>query len=159
MDRYNQILTHPGYIERVKKLRQLEKDRMFCRHDITHFLDVARIMYIISLENGNNIDKDIIYASALLHDTGRVEQYNESIPHHIASVSFARSVLPDCGYSQEEIEEICFAIYNHRNNAEGESKLSELLFSADKLSRLCFDCSAEKDCYWDDTLKNNYIRY
>ena len=159
MDRYNLILNHPEYLKRLKKLRQLEQDRVFCRHDITHSLDVARIMYIISLEKKYNIDKDIIYATALLHDTGRREQYNDNIPHNLASVKIAQSILSDCRYSDSEIEEICVAICKHRKKTQVRSRLTELLFSADKLSRLCFECKAEKECYWDKELKNNNIIY
>ena len=121
MDRYNLILNHPEYLKRLKKLRQLEQDRVFCRHDITHSLDVARIMYIISLEKKYNIDKDIIYATALLHDTGRIEQYNDNIPHNLASVKIAQSILSDCRYSDSEIEEICVAICKHKKKHRSEA--------------------------------------
>ena len=106
-----------------------------------------------------NIDKDIIYATALLHDTGRIEQYNDNIPHNLASVKIAQSILSDCRYSDSEIEEICVAICKHRKKTQVRSRLTELLFSADKLSRLCFECKAEKECYWDKELKNNNIIY
>ena len=37
--------------------------------------------------------------------------------------------------------------------------LSQLLYEADKKSRLCFLCPAEKECYWDLSKKNMTIQY
>ena len=43
----NRILINETYRTELDKLRELEKDRVFCGHDIEHFLDVARITMII----------------------------------------------------------------------------------------------------------------
>ena len=40
---------------------------------MVHFLDVARIGTIIALEEGLKIDREWIYAAALLHDCGKHE--------------------------------------------------------------------------------------
>ena len=50
MDRINQIISHPLWRENMEKLRNLEKDRIYCRHGIDHLLDVARLSYIEVLE-------------------------------------------------------------------------------------------------------------
>ena len=52
MDRINQICAHPRWKECVEKIRVLEQNRIFCRHETTHFLDVARIAYNENLEYG-----------------------------------------------------------------------------------------------------------
>ena len=57
------------------KNRAAEADRRFCRHSMVHFLDVARIGTIIALEEGLKINREWIYAAALLHDCGKHEQY------------------------------------------------------------------------------------
>ena len=36
-----------------------------------HFLDVARLAWIAGLEQGLGLDKEIVYAAALLHDIGK----------------------------------------------------------------------------------------
>ena len=55
MVRINRICAHPRWNESVKKIHALERDRIFYKHDIAHFLDVARIAYIEDLENGLGI--------------------------------------------------------------------------------------------------------
>ena len=77
----------------MEQIRVLEQDRIFCRHDTTHFLDVARIAYIENLENGLGLAKEEIYAAALLHDIGRHLQYTRGIPHEQASAMEAEGIL------------------------------------------------------------------
>ena len=50
MERIQKILNHPLYQEQFKLLQDAEKDREFCRHTMEHFVDVARLMYIYTLE-------------------------------------------------------------------------------------------------------------
>ena len=47
MKRIDQILSHPVFREQFALLQEAEKDRIFCRHTMEHFLDVARLMYIL----------------------------------------------------------------------------------------------------------------
>ena len=89
MKRIHKIQNHPIFREQYQLLVEAEKDRIFCRHTMEHFLDVARLMYIYDLEDGAGIDKEIIYAAALLHDIGRYEQIRIGTPHHIAGAKLA----------------------------------------------------------------------
>ena len=57
MDRIDRIMGHPVFVENLQKNKAAETGRDFCRHDMVHFLDVARIGTIISLERGIPIDK------------------------------------------------------------------------------------------------------
>lgn len=75
MERFQKIVWHEKYKETYERLQQLEIDRKFCGHDIEHFLSVARISYLMILEKRLPVSKDIIYATALLHDLGRADQY------------------------------------------------------------------------------------
>lgn len=157
MNRYQLIYKDIRYRKLLSELTELEKKRKFCRHNIQHFLDVARIMYILNIEKKYGISKDIIYAAALLHDIGRVQQYKNGIPHNKSSADIAGEILADVGYVPEEISEICSAILFHRDKPENKNLLSELLYKADKLSRSCFDCAAENECYWSSEIKNKEI--
>lgn len=141
------------------EIEALEKHREFCMHDLRHFLDVARIMYIINLENIFNIPKYVIYATALLHDIGRAEQYENGTPHDIASVQIAENILLQCNYDTKEINEILEAIGEHRNNTENLNGLSYLLYKCDKLSRNCIYCKATYNCNWKEEQKNFKIIY
>lgn len=152
MQRCNKIYNHPLYKEQTKKISLLERDRKFCRHHLEHALDVARIAYINILENGLTIPKELIYAAALLHDSGRYS----GVPHNESGANLARKIMPDCGFSNEETELVADAISGHRD-IKHSTVFSKVLYDADKKSRLCFTCEAQSDCYWEKEKRNHLI--
>lgn len=158
-DKVNLIIENHSFKYHLSKIEELEKNREFCIHDMQHFLDVARIMYILCLENTLNIPKYMIYTTALLHDIGRAEQYEKGTPHHIASVEIAKIILLQCKYDTREIDEILEAIGKHRDNTETLNTLSYLLYKGDKLSRNCAHCTAIDGCKWPEDKKNFKIVY
>jgi putative nucleotidyltransferase with HDIG domain len=159
MKRVNLILAHEKYKDYIDRISKCEIGREFCIHDMNHFMDVARISYIFTLERGLKHTKEEIYAAALLHDIGKWQQYENKIPHEIAGAELAYDILNDCDFNEQEIEKIVSAIKNHRNKSNIKNSLDDLLFAADKLSRACFKCSAEKECYWPQDQKNFKIMY
>ena len=50
MKRVNLIYRHPLYQKKYNALQKAEEHRKFCNHTLEHFLDVARLMYIYSVE-------------------------------------------------------------------------------------------------------------
>lgn len=137
-----------------------EEDRIFCGHSIEHLLDVARLTYIFNLEQQAGLDKEMIYAAALLHDIGRGRQYTDGTPHHLAGEGLAESILKACSFSAEEQQVILQAIASHRNEAASKGNLlAELLYRADKQSRNCFACGAADECNWTEEKKNSTIEY
>ena len=122
MERVNRIWCHRTYQECLEKIRAHEETREFCRHTPEHFLDVARLTYILALEEGicrkkkfrgkksgrsfcraeeqASELKELIYAAGLLHDIGRHLQYEKGIPHEKASAEIAEKILSDCGFSE-----------------------------------------------------------
>lgn len=156
MDNIDKILNNKKYKELLRKLEKLEEERVFCRHNLEHFLDVARISYIYILENSLPYSKEIIYAIALLHDIGRVLEYEENIDHHKGSVIIANELLKETYFNDEEKELIIKAIENHRK--ESIDELSKIIYKADKLSRNCFNCKAVRECYWNEDKKNKTIK-
>lgn len=160
MEQVNRICRHPLWRESMEQIRELEQDRIFCRHDIAHCLDVARLAYLESLEKHLGLEQGLIYAAALLHDIGRHRQYVEGTPHEQGSAELARSILTDCGYSPAEQEEIVSAILQHRLPKTGaQNDLAGLLFRADKASRLCMFCGAAEVCNWSQEKKNMNLKY
>lgn len=160
MDRIDRILKHNLFNVCLNKNKAAEKDRIFCRHDMTHFLDVARIGRIINAEEGLGVEVELIYAAALLHDIGKHMQYSEGIPHELASAQLAPGILSDCGFDKKETDVIIDAIRGHRDeNSADEKNLKGILYRADKLSRACFCCPAEGGCDWKDGKKNLRLRY
>jgi HD superfamily phosphodiesterase len=161
MQRIEKIQSHPLYRDLVERLATDEQNRRFCRHTTEHFLDVARLMYIFNLEDGAGIRKDIIYATALLHDLGRPAQNREGTPHDIAGAQIAGEILPECGYNKEETQEICQAILGHRTaeSMHCPDRLTAYLYLADKQSRNCFSCPVSDECNWPKEKKNLRIKY
>lgn len=160
MNRVHRIFTHPLYKDCLKKNEEAEKERVFCGHDMTHFLDVARLAYLFSLERGYGVPKEEIYAAALLHDIGRWRQYRDGTPHDKASAELAEGILAECGFSEMEQSRILAAILSHRgkdNETRRVEYLSEILYDADKLSRPCYACGAERECDWAKEKKNLQI--
>lgn len=156
MNRVNRILQNDLYRSKMQSLKAEESNRIFCRHGFDHLLSVARIMQILSYEQSMNIDKEIIYAAALLHDIGRYDAYAKGLDHAEASESIAEKILPNCGFSESETRQILFAV-RHHNDEESADGLCRLLRKADKLSRSCFDCGAFDKCKWSDERKNMEI--
>ena len=153
MDRVNKILGHPVFVAHLTRLEALEQTRYFCRHGLPHLLDVARMMWIAALERQLPLSREVVYATALLHDLGRVEQIEKGIPHHQASAQLAARILPDTGFGEVEIAQIQAAIASHRSDG-GEEILGQLLYWADKKSRACRMCPAKDECNWPDEKKN-----
>lgn len=156
MENVNKILNNPKYKTLLKELNELEANREFCNHTIEHFLDVARIAYITVLEKGLRYNKEVIYSIALLHDIGRVLQYNEGIDHHKGSAIIAAEILEDTNFNEEDKALIIKCIKEHRK--ESDDELSKIIYKSDKLSRNCFNCKAYNDCYWDENKKNKKIK-
>lgn len=158
MDRINCILKDQEFLKYLSKNEELEVERVFCHHDINHFLDVCRIAMIINLEKGLNIDKELIYASGLLHDIGRWVEYNTGKDHAIASAELAVGILKTCQFTDIEIKEIVLAIKSHRDK-EHTTDLSRILYEADKVSRSCFNCTAKDKCKRFLNGESYYFKY
>ena len=162
MKRVNAILAHPLYRECYARLEELEKDRIFCRHQMTHLLDVARIAYISNMEQGLGIEKEVIYAAALLHDIGKYVQYEDGTPHEQSGEKIASEILGSLSekdaFSDEENRMILTAIRGHRRLREGAEVLEKLLYTSDKASRMCFACPAEGECDWSTEKKNMELK-
>lgn len=185
MEFVDKLLKETEFLELLGKLEQLEENRQFCRHGLPHLLDTARIAWIRVLEqrtegyasggnqellrDSNNpkeayqgiasaLEKEDIYLAALLHDLGRISQYEEGIPHHQAGSLVAEKLLGEIGYPKEKQERLVKAIEGHRKAPIGES-LGSLLRWADKKSRNCFFCKAQKACKWEPGKQNETIEY
>ena len=183
MERINRLLHHPDFSENLKRLDILEMNRIYCRHGLPHLLDVARIACLLQYKKKETFESailfsdEIIYAAALLHDLGRVFEYEQALPHETAGLELAEIILNDCSFTKSEQSLILDAIQFHRKNPDSDSPLNHsnllsnnieikkilslrsLLYNADKLSRNCFACNAFSGCYWAESEKNQGIVY
>ncbi|MGH4139799.1 HD domain-containing protein [Clostridium sp.] len=158
-DKINLIIENHIFQNNINNIESLEKSREFCKHNMQHFLDVARIMYIMSLENTLDLPKHVIYATALLHDIGRAKEYENGTPHDTSSIIIAKNILQQCSYNTEETNKILEAIGNHRSDTKKPNSLSRILYVCDKLSRNCANCKAADNCKWPVEKKNFKITY
>ncbi len=160
MERVNLIYKNPIYKEHIRKIKVAEENRIFGHHDMEHFLAVARIAALMNAEEGLGIDKELIYAAALLHDIGRHVQYADGTPHEMASVKYAPQIMQEAGFKDWEQEEILRAIAEHRNaKIAAEKSLAGIIYRADKASRACYACEVLEQCNRADEKKNFEIKY
>lgn len=157
MRKIDNILNNLTFKTYMQDIERAEKTRKFCLHGLSHCLDVARIGYIINLEEKLGYEKETIYAAALLHDIGRRSEYQNGTPHHEAGALIALDILREIGYDREEAEIIADAISHHKTVCVEKKDLRYVLYKADKLSRNCFNCPVSDECYWKKELKNKTI--
>lgn len=150
MDRINKIIDNRQYRNLLKKNEEEEADRRFCTHHFEHLLTVARLTYILLLEEQYPfISREIAYAAALLHDIGRWQEYKSGEDHAESGSRLAKPILDAAGFDDSEQELIIKAIAQHRVKNDQDrhrSPLSKALGKADRFSRLCFKCSERANC-------------
>lgn len=160
MKRVNHILSNPIYCNCMEQIADREQDRIYCRHNPEHLMDVARIATILNQEESKNVPRELIYAAALLHDCGRHIQYDNGTPHELASAALAGPILEGCGFTESESKEILQAIRLHRNKEEAAREpLADLIYRADKKSRLCMFCKAADTCKKKSVERNQTLSY
>lgn len=177
MKRIDAILADEVFIDRMKQIEKAEKERIFCGHGYDHLLSVARIAYILYLEaleekkrsqkekeietnlSDRSDYKELIYATALLHDIGRFSEEEKKSNHRNAGPIIAVPILERAGFSNEEIAKICEAIKKHGTFPEDKYSLAGMIYMADKMSRNCFECDAYDECNWAPEKKNDTIKY
>lgn len=160
MKRIELLMKDPLYQEYLQRNTTTEEEHLYCKHDLQHMIDVARICYILVLEHGD-LDffiteagltsrlaaKEVIYAAGLLHDVGKWQEYRTGTDHAAYGARISRDILNHALFNENEISIITQAIYEHRNVSRDMSFLGEKVHRADNLSRVCFRCEARDNCY------------
>jgi len=98
-------------------------------HNVQHTLDVLNNcnQYIKRLKIGNR-QAYLIRAAALLHDTGFIWTYKG---HEERGVAFTKELLPNWGYTREEISQICGMIMATRIPQSPKNTAEQILCDAD----------------------------
>jgi len=160
MERIDAIVRDPLFQSSIARISNFEQDREFCKHTLQHFVDVARITYILMLESGQfhqfikeaglsgpAAAKEVIYAAGILHDVARWQEYEAGEDHAPLGAVMAGEIMERTGFDPDEIRAVTVAVREHREQSDRMSLLGELLFRADNLSRACHECSAQDRCY------------
>ena len=143
----NLILKNAEYKSYIEQNCKADSGRKLCSHNLQHAIDVARVAYIISLENGYGIEKDIVYCAALLHDVAKWMQIqNKELDHAGEGALLAEKILVEIGMDVKVTAAIKDAIIKHRFKDAGASNLARVLYDADKSCRLCQQCENIENC-------------
>lgn len=100
-------------IQRLQVLYSIARknNRMFPEHDLSHALRVRNLCLYINKKDSLNSDREILIASALLHDLGHIS--DDSTEHIQSSMYFAKGLLPRINFPKEKINSVIFCIKNH----------------------------------------------
>lgn len=98
-------------------------------HNVEHTeLVVKHAVELGEIEGLSNHELSLLHTAAIMHDTGFLSAYEG---HEEASCALAREYLPQFGYSNIEIEEICEIIMATKLPQYPQNKLSYILCDAD----------------------------
>lgn len=98
-------------------------------HSVEHTLDVVKAAKALGeMEGLQNSDMLLLEIAALYHDIGFIESYEDHEDH---SIKIAREVLPNFGFSKEEIEIITSAIQATKIPQKPLNRIGEVLADSD----------------------------
>ncbi len=126
--------------ERFQKIKkEVEKELSCSAHNMDHVMRVYNLS--LHLAKDENIDFDVLKASALLHDIARVKEDNDpsgNTDHAILGSTMAIPILEELNFSEDQIKHIKRSIVSHRYRTGNQPKTKEaqILFDADKLDTL-----------------------
>lgn len=113
-------------------------------HDFEHVERVLKLALKIS--EGENVDMDVVWVAALLHDVARSKEERCSVSigsagiicHAEEGARMAEKILREVSFPEEKIEKVVHAIRVHRysKGLKAESREAEILQDADRLDAL-----------------------
>lgn len=100
-------------MRRLKTLYFIAKQngRMFPEHDLNHAQRVKNLCFFIDEKDSLNLDKEILIASAFLHDIGYI--LDDSPEHVKSSIRFAKTLLLKIKFPKNKIASVIVCIKNH----------------------------------------------
>ncbi len=98
-------------------------------HNVKHTVDVVTEVELIGWAEGCS-DEEILLlkTAALFHDTGITVSFDD---HEFHGTEYARKVLPDYGYTAEQIERICSIIMATKLPPRPSNLLEEIICDSD----------------------------
>lgn len=126
--------------QKFQKIKEaVEKELSCSAHSMDHVMRVYNLS--LHLAENENVDLDVLKASALLHDIARVKEDNDptgNTDHAILSSKMVVPILRELGFSEEKIKHVqnCIISHRYRTGNEPKTKEAQILFDADKLDTL-----------------------
>lgn len=153
-----------------KELMNIVQKELSCSaHSLDHVLRVYNLCVYLS-KYENDVDVDILYPAALLHDIARVKESADktgNTDHAVLGSQMAEDILINMNYSQDNIDKIkhCIVTHRFRSGNEPQSIEAKVLFDADKLDAIgavgiarCFMISGKYgQRLYNDTSLNEYL--
>jgi uncharacterized protein len=126
--------------EVFQSIRDIVVKELECSaHNMDHVDRVYNLC--LKLSEGENVDLDVIKASALLHDIARVKEDMDSTgktDHAVLGSNMAEQILKKLNFPNDKIQHVKDCILTHRYRTGNIPKTleAEILFDADKLDTI-----------------------
>ncbi|MCF8464545.1 MAG: HD domain-containing protein [Flavobacteriales bacterium] len=122
-------MDYAGAIERILKQLEANLPAHLYYHGHHHTLDVLEAVERIGKsENISELQQNLLLVAAAYHDCGFLEGHQN---HEIKGCEIARENLPDFGFKEQEIENICEMIMATKVPQSPKNHLEEILCDAD----------------------------
>lgn len=131
----NRIYRVQEYVENFLQKNQGEMRA----YGFIHLYCVSQACTMLALKRGENVELACI--AGLLHDVSTYK-LGDIVDHAHKGSVLAAGILRDMKlFNQEEIDQICQAIYNHSDKDRVDAPLDEILKDADVLQHCLYDPS------------------
>jgi adenylate cyclase len=98
-------------------------------HNKQNIKDIYNMVELLGrAEELSDEENLLLRTAALLHDIGYIWSYDEHEDH---SIDYAREILPDYQYTEEQIQKICSLIEVTKNMRRPESRIEEIMLDAE----------------------------
>lgn len=127
------------------------KDEEEKRCGYVHLYGVGMSAALIALKRSNGrIYAELAQIAGMLHDYVTYQR-NDNTDHAHACEPIARDILSDCGeFTEDEINLICTAIYNHSDKNTVDGEFDEILKDADVMQHWLRNPMED---YWFDNIR------
>jgi uncharacterized protein len=126
--------------EVFQSIRDIVVKELECSaHNIDHIDRVYNLC--LKLSESENVDLDVIKASALLHDIARVKEDMDSTgktDHAVLGSNMAEEILKKLKFPNDKIQHVkeCILTHRYRTGNIPQTLEAEILFDADKLDTI-----------------------
>ncbi len=134
------LFRFEGLQDQIYSMLEQNLPSMYFYHNLKHTIDVVAQVEVIGLaEQVNDEDMYILKTAALFHDAGFMRSYKN---HEHESIEIAKEILPNEGYSSEQIARICRLIECTIISEEPRNLLEQIIRDADLdyLGRSDYEC-------------------
>lgn len=126
-------MSRPDFLAAKKRAQRMLENELpghLRYHTPAHTLKevLPAVERIAEMENITREDLLLLRTAALYHDLGFIEQSDD---HEIISARMAEEILPQYGYSPEQVEVIQAIIFATRSSIDPKKHVEEILVDAD----------------------------